>query len=57
MHSPALGWTSILASIYLTGGLVIFSVGVVGIYLSRVYNECKLRPYAIIKSIISTEET
>jgi len=44
-----IGWTSLIASIWLVGGIVIFSIGVLGIYLSKMYNEVKNRPYTIIK--------
>lgn len=45
------GWASIIASIYLTGGLIIFSLGVIGAYLSRIFSEVKQRPYSIIRKI------
>ncbi|MFT4926367.1 MAG: putative glycosyltransferase [Phenylobacterium sp.] len=45
------GWTSIVASIYLMGSLIIFSMGIIGIYLSRVFSEVKRRPTSIIKNI------
>jgi putative glycosyltransferase len=48
---PLLGWTSIMASIWLIGGLVILFIGIVGIYLSKVFSETKHRPYAIIRQI------
>ena len=48
---PLTGWTSIMASIWLMGGLLISFIGVVGIYLSRVFSETKRRPYTIIREI------
>jgi putative glycosyltransferase len=45
------GWTSVIASIYLIGSLVIFSIGLVGIYLSRIFTEVKQRPHSIVKDI------
>ncbi|MCH9631814.1 MAG: putative glycosyltransferase [Chlamydiae bacterium] len=49
------GWTSILASVYLLGGISIFSTGIVGIYLAKIFNEIKQRPNSIIKTIISND--
>jgi len=49
--TPILGYTSLIASIWLLGGIVIFSIGVVGVYLSRVFIEVKQRPYTIIRKI------
>jgi putative glycosyltransferase len=45
------GWTSIMVSIWLMGGLIIFFVGIVGIYVSKIFLETKQRPYTIIRRI------
>lgn len=45
------GWTSIVASIWLLGGGIIFSIGIVGIYLSTIFIETKQRPYTLIKGV------
>jgi len=45
------GWPSLMVAIWLFGGLTIFCVGVIGIYLSRVFMETKERPYTIIRQI------
>ena len=41
--------TSLIASIYLLGGLIILFLGVIGIYLSKVFSESKRRPNVIIR--------
>ncbi|MCI9575626.1 MAG: glycosyltransferase family 2 protein [Clostridiales bacterium] len=38
------GWTAIVASIWLLGGLQMLCIGVVGGYIGKVYNEVKARP-------------
>jgi len=43
------GWTSLIASIWFLGGIIISCVGVIGIYLSKVFIETKDRPDFIIK--------
>lgn len=48
------GWTSLLASIYLIGGIIVFSIGVIGIYLSRIFSEVKKRPNSIIRRVHQT---
>jgi len=48
---PPSGWTSVMASIWLLGGLVISFIGIVGIYLSKIYSETKRRPYTIVRKI------
>lgn len=45
------GWASILASVWLIGGLVIFILGIIGIYLSKIFLEIKNRPLTVIKDI------
>lgn len=45
------GWTSTLASIWFIGGLLIFAVGIIGIYLSKMFREIKNRPLSIIRNI------
>ncbi len=48
---PLSGWTSVMASIWLLGGLVISFIGVIGIYLSKIFSETKQRPYTIVRRI------
>ena len=45
------GWASLIVSIWLLGGITIFCVGVIGIYLAKVFTETKQRPYTIIKDV------
>ena len=45
------GWPSTIVSIWLLGGLNIFCLGVIGIYLSKVFTETKARPYTIIRRV------
>ena len=45
------GWTSVIVSIWLLGGMVISFVGVIGIYLANVFTETKQRPYTIIRAV------
>jgi putative glycosyltransferase len=55
LAKPLSGWTSVMASIWLMGGLIISFIGVVGIYLSKVFSETKRRPYTIIRQIYGRE--
>jgi putative glycosyltransferase len=48
---PLSGWTSVMASIWLLGGTIISFIGVIGIYLSKVFSEAKRRPYTIVRQI------
>jgi putative glycosyltransferase len=45
------GWASIMASVWLIGGIIIFLLGLIGIYLSKIFLEIKNRPLTIIRDI------
>ncbi len=47
-HTTA-GWTSLMASIWVIGGLQISSIGVIGKYVGKIYLETKHRPRYIIE--------
>lgn len=49
------GWTSVMVSIWLLGGMVISFVGIIGIYLAKVFSETKQRPYTIVRAIHGRE--
>lgn len=51
LAKPMSGWTSVMASIWLLGGMVISFIGVVGIYLSKIFSETKQRPYTIVRHV------
>jgi len=46
---PVAGWPSTICIIVLLGGIQLLSLGIVGIYLSKIYLETKNRPIYIIK--------
>jgi hypothetical protein len=50
--SAVLGWASIILSIWLVGGFVIFSIGISGMYIGNIYNEVKARPLYHIQEIL-----
>ncbi len=43
------GWTSLIVSVFFLGGIIIFLLGVLGIYLIRTFDETKKRPLYIIR--------
>lgn len=54
LSRPVSGWTSVMASIWLLGGMIISFIGVIGIYLAKVFSESKQRPYTIVKDIYAS---
>ena len=45
---PVTGWTSLIVSLYFLAGIIIFTLGVLGVYLGKVFDEVKRRPLYII---------
>ncbi len=45
------GWLSLIVSLWLLGGLIIWCIGIIGIYLSKIFTETKDRPYTVIRQI------
>jgi putative glycosyltransferase len=45
------GWPSLIVSIWLLGGLTTVCLGIIGIYLSKIFMETKQRPYTVIRQI------
>lgn len=50
------GWTTIVASIYLMGGLLLIAIGVVGIYIGNIFEEVKNRPLYVIAEALNEKE-
>ena len=46
-----LGWPSIMSSIFFLGGSILTVLGIIGIYLGRVFNQVKSRPLYIIDKV------
>lgn len=50
------GWTSILASVWFLGGLQLLSLGIIGEYIGKIYNEVKHRPRYIIEDVLDDKK-
>lgn len=46
------GWTSLMISVWFIGGLNLFSIGVIGEYVGKIYLEVKRRPRYIIDKFL-----
>lgn len=51
------GYATIVILLLLLGGLILFSLGVIGEYLARIYIQMKNRPIYIEKKYLKTEKT
>jgi dolichol-phosphate mannosyltransferase len=55
VYSPR-GWASTMAVIMFVGGVQLLMLGVLGEYLSRIYDEVRQRPLYIVRSRVGVEE-
>ena len=45
------GWPSLIVSIWLLGGFTIMCVGIIGVYLAKIFMEVKQRPYTVVRAV------
>ncbi len=42
------GWTSLIVSLYFLGGVIISTLGIIGVYLGKAFDEVKRRPLYVV---------
>lgn len=52
LGNTAIGWTSMIMSIWLLGGLQLLAIGIIGEYVGKAYMETKKRPKYIIETVL-----
>ncbi len=50
-----MGWTSLIISIWFLAGVIIFLIGVVGLYVGKIFDSVKNRPAFIIKETVNID--
>ena len=50
------GWTSLIVVVLFMSGIIILSLGVIAIYMSKIFSEVKNRPFTIVRSIFTRKE-
>ncbi len=50
------GWASIACSVWLIGGLILLSLGIIGEYLGKLYMESKGRPRFLLREVLGDDE-
>jgi polyisoprenyl-phosphate glycosyltransferase len=51
--TPLEGWTSLIVSIYFIGGVLLMAMGVLGLYVGKIFEETKGRPLYVVKDAIN----
>ncbi len=46
------GWTSVMVSLYFLAGLILADMGILGVYLGKIFNETKNRPLYVVKEAV-----
>lgn len=46
---PVQGWASLVCIMLFTGGIQLFSMGILGLYIAKIYTEVKRRPLYVIQ--------
>ena len=52
----AVGWTSLIATNVLIGGIIIVVIGIVGIYVGNIFMQTKDRPLYVIRQMLNEDE-
>jgi putative glycosyltransferase len=50
------GWSSLIVSVWFLGGLTLLAIGVIGVYLAKVFSEVKQRPFTTVREIYEAGE-
>ncbi|MDD2228152.1 MAG: glycosyltransferase family 2 protein [Candidatus Cloacimonetes bacterium] len=53
---PIIGWTSTVLSIWFLGGFIIMTLGVLGLYIGKIFEETKNRPHYVIDYTLNIEK-
>ncbi|MBO5293073.1 MAG: glycosyltransferase family 2 protein [Lachnospiraceae bacterium] len=57
MGATIVGWTSLMVSIWMVGGIQLLCLGIIGEYIGKIYSETKKRPRYIIESVLNGEDS
>lgn len=49
---PIEGWTTLIVSLYFLAGLILFNIGVMGMYVAHIFTETKRRPLYIVEDAV-----
>ncbi|HUQ98778.1 MAG TPA: glycosyltransferase family 2 protein [Gemmatimonadaceae bacterium] len=47
---PVMGWASLIITLFFSTGAIIFTLGILGLYIARIFAEVKGRPHYLVRS-------
>lgn len=50
------GFTTVILLLLLVGSILMFSLGVIGYYIAKIYDEVKMRPRYIISEVVKSKD-
>lgn len=56
MGVTVVGWASVICSVWAIGGLILFSLGIIGEYIGKIYLESKERPRFLIRDVLNKND-
>lgn len=56
MGDVSVGWTSLIATNVLIGGIIIMVIGIVGIYVGNIFMQVKERPLYLIRQVLNDKK-
>jgi dolichol-phosphate mannosyltransferase len=56
IHGYAQGWPSLFMLLLFTLGAVLFSLGIIGLYIGKMFEQVKSRPKFVVKELINLEK-
>lgn len=51
------GWSALMVSIWILGGLQLLALGVIGEYIGKIYHEAKARPLYLVEELLDEESS
>lgn len=53
MFDVAMGWASVMVAIFFVGGCALLQIGLVGLYIGKIYDETKNRPHFVVQEALN----
>lgn len=54
---PVQGWTSVMVSLYFLAGLLLANMGILGLYIGKIFDETKNRPLYVVRDTVGLDAT